>query len=557
MSKDKQTIDGLKNDDNITMISNEQINDDNNDNKKNGRLTWNDQTEELLVGWADNGAIYKWLHEESHKKYRITSYWYALPIIILSGALGILNVSLEGYVPPDYMKIAQASIGGINFFVTVLTIIQNYFKYAESSDEHRKSGIGWGKFYRNISIELSVNRSHRKDPDFFIKLARNEYDRLLEESPTIPDDIIEKFNTTFKKQQKTNKKKLDKLKKKSQNQTTQLYQSMSTTDLQNIDNLTQNDELILPDICGTIVHTKVFKDKNVDIPIVSEKSSNDVDYIKLFEEKFTSLENIINEKLKPINEPIKTETETEDSDINKKLYKKINELETFLFEIKNSNQPINPNINANINRRNIRSYSINEKDDKPLNRKSINLPQDNYINNARNILNEIKSLNKNNQTITSTVELEKNKDSNILNELVNKGAVKKMLNRYTIDLGKPINTPILNSTNITPITTPTLKYINNIKNNNINDVVIDINSIKDIDDIKDDNIKDDNNIAINNPLYNTDTDNDDTDNIDTDTDTDNEIDINDINIDKNSFTTPKAEEIKKIDLSDIPNLKLE
>jgi len=463
------------------------------------------------------------------------------------------------------MKIAQASIGGINFFVTVLTIIQNYFKYAESSDEHRKSGIGWGKFYRNISIELSVNRSHRKDPDFFIKLARNEYDRLLEESPTIPDDIIEKFNITFKKQQKNNKKKLEKLKKKSQN--SQFFQSMTQIDTQN-DNSIQNNDLILPDICGTIIHTKVFKDKNSDIlPVISEKSDN-IDYLKLLENKISSIETIINNRLPiiPINNTIINDDKNDDNDdINKKLYKKINDLENFLLDIKttNNNIPINPNINSNPfpTKKITRSYSITN---------------DNYINNARNILNEIKNLNKNNIPIPSTIELEKNKDSNILNDLVNKGAVKKMLNRYTIDLGKTSNTPNLNpiqSSNInTPILNPIqssnnsfnnintpendniITSINNsfksINNNPTNDIIIDINNIKELpskndnitninDNITDinDNITNIDDINIINPLHDTDT--------DTDTDTDNQI------------LTPKIEDIKKIDLSNISNFKLD
>jgi len=120
-------------------------NNDKNDNynveikqNKEGKLIWNIQTEDLLVSWADNAACYKWLHEETYKKYSFKKHWFALPIIILSAALGLLNVGLQGYVPQEYMNLAQACIGGINFFVTVLTIIQNYFKYAESSDDHHK-----------------------------------------------------------------------------------------------------------------------------------------------------------------------------------------------------------------------------------------------------------------------------------------------------------------------------------------------------------------------------------------------------------------------------------
>ena len=33
-------------------------------------LSWTDQIESLLSGWADTAAVYKWLHDKSHRKYK-------------------------------------------------------------------------------------------------------------------------------------------------------------------------------------------------------------------------------------------------------------------------------------------------------------------------------------------------------------------------------------------------------------------------------------------------------------------------------------------------------
>ena len=38
--------------------------------KKDSRLEWTDQIESLLSGWADTAAVYKWLHDKSHRKYK-------------------------------------------------------------------------------------------------------------------------------------------------------------------------------------------------------------------------------------------------------------------------------------------------------------------------------------------------------------------------------------------------------------------------------------------------------------------------------------------------------
>ena len=132
--------------------------DDSRDLTKIGRLTWTDQTEELLVGWADVSACYKWLHEDSYRKYSKKNYYFAVPIIVLSTLSGTLSVSISGYVPDQYVSYAQAGIGSVNIFTGVLTTLQSLFKYAQLSEAHNNVSIGWSKLQRNIAIALSVDR---------------------------------------------------------------------------------------------------------------------------------------------------------------------------------------------------------------------------------------------------------------------------------------------------------------------------------------------------------------------------------------------------------------
>ena len=163
--------------------------------KSTPRLTWTNETEALLQGWADISSCFKWMHENSFRKYSKVNNYFAIPIIVLSTISGTLNVSLQGYVPAQYLNVAQAGIGGLGIFTGILTTLQNLFKYAQLSEAHNNVSIGWSKLNRNIQIELSVERSSRKDADSFIKICRSEYDRLIEQSPTIPIDIINAFKS--------------------------------------------------------------------------------------------------------------------------------------------------------------------------------------------------------------------------------------------------------------------------------------------------------------------------------------------------------------------------
>jgi len=268
-----------------TPISPIQVGDDKKDSniKPTPRLTWTNETEALLQGWADIASCFNWMHNSSFRKYSKVNNYFAIPIIILSTVGGTLNVSLQGYVPSNYLNYAQAAIGGLGIFTGILTTLQNLFKYAQLSEAHNNVSIGWSKLNRNIQIELSVARDSRKDADSFIKICRSEYDRLIEQSPTIPLDIIELFKNTFKEQNKRKKEeKLNKLKER-ENVRKQVSKGKTSQYMMNILDEIDEDELVLPDICDSINHTKVYKSVLIDKPIIDTQIDltsklNDTEY---------------------------------------------------------------------------------------------------------------------------------------------------------------------------------------------------------------------------------------------------------------------------------------
>jgi hypothetical protein len=70
-------------------------------------------------------------------------------------------------------------------------------KISELNEGHRIAGISWDKFSRNIRIELAKDPNERMKAEPFLKMSRQEFDRLMETSPSIPPDIIKTFMTTF------------------------------------------------------------------------------------------------------------------------------------------------------------------------------------------------------------------------------------------------------------------------------------------------------------------------------------------------------------------------
>ena len=73
----------------------------------------------------------------------------------------------------------------------------SFLKYAEVYEAHRIAAVSWSSLGRSIQIELALKAERRKNCRDFLKVSRAEYDRLLESSPGIDQDIIALFNKRF------------------------------------------------------------------------------------------------------------------------------------------------------------------------------------------------------------------------------------------------------------------------------------------------------------------------------------------------------------------------
>jgi hypothetical protein len=172
-----------------------------NDNKRDTQK-WTKEQEELLAGWSERASGYRWLHSRSEKLYRCRNYTYTIPVIILSTLTGTANFAMDSFVPEENKQLAMACVGGVNIFAGILSTLQNFLRYAELMESHRVSEVSWSKLSRDIAVELTLEPKMRKPALDFLNVCRAEYDRLIEQSPTIDDNIIRRYKSEFKKIEK-------------------------------------------------------------------------------------------------------------------------------------------------------------------------------------------------------------------------------------------------------------------------------------------------------------------------------------------------------------------
>jgi hypothetical protein len=159
---------------------------------------WNSSQEDLLRDWAEVAGSYRWLHYKAHMWFKRRNLRYMIPLIIMSTVTGTANFA-QGTFPKSFNYVPEI-IGGINLIAAVLTTLYQLLKISELMESHRLTSINFGKFSRNLRVELTLpDKDRSSGGKDLIKLSRNEIDRLIEQSPTIPRHILASYEKRFEK----------------------------------------------------------------------------------------------------------------------------------------------------------------------------------------------------------------------------------------------------------------------------------------------------------------------------------------------------------------------
>tara|TARA_B100000497_G_scaffold86852_1_gene96817 strand:- start:3 stop:701 length:699 start_codon:yes stop_codon:yes gene_type:complete len=166
---------------------------------------WCEKQERLLIKWAEKAAGYRWLHNHARLYYQKQNDYLSYPSIVIAsitgvGGFAVLNPSGNEGVSQDTknnIMIIQYFFAFLNVLAGILTSISKFSQSLPLSEAHSLMCVSWSKFYRCIDMELSLDVKHRGGVVEFIMKSREEYDKLLDDSPDIPAISIKAFLTQF------------------------------------------------------------------------------------------------------------------------------------------------------------------------------------------------------------------------------------------------------------------------------------------------------------------------------------------------------------------------
>ena len=167
------------------------------DKEKKLPKIWHPQQEKILKSWGEAAACYRYMHYQAYCSYKKLSMKFTIPLIIVSTVTGTANFAQETF-PPTVQPVVPSAIGGLNLITAIATTIMQFLKINELMEGHRVASVQYGKLSRTIRLELTLPLSERiQDGTTMVENCRNEYDRLIEQSPNVPKQTIDDFEKEF------------------------------------------------------------------------------------------------------------------------------------------------------------------------------------------------------------------------------------------------------------------------------------------------------------------------------------------------------------------------
>lgn len=165
-------------------------------------IHWSEPLETLIAQEGEKCRGLAWIHQKSETFYSKRNNFIAIPVIVLSTLSGTASVGSSSLFQGE-TQISSIVIGLVSIGVGILNTISSYFAFSRKAESHRIAYLSYSKLFQIVSVEMSLPRSEREDPESLLKKIRDTMERLAETTPTPPDSILAEFNTRFKDEDKS------------------------------------------------------------------------------------------------------------------------------------------------------------------------------------------------------------------------------------------------------------------------------------------------------------------------------------------------------------------
>jgi hypothetical protein len=127
------------------------------------KTSWTEEHERIMLILHKYANIQYKLYHKTYIRYKKKLGYYRIPIIIITGIMGLLSISNSGYVPKTYTKWISLLVGMTNVAVTIISLIETFKKIDITKTQSLESYMNYKKINDEISLILRLPQHERKD----------------------------------------------------------------------------------------------------------------------------------------------------------------------------------------------------------------------------------------------------------------------------------------------------------------------------------------------------------------------------------------------------------
>jgi len=155
---------------------------------------WNDKNEKIIISIGENASSYKWMHERCASTYKLIHKIFSVVLILFSTGL-----SAESIIPNDENNQAISILRRVfTYIITVLSVIQNFLKMEQLSEQHMSAATRFSELYHEIQQQMCMFRRDRNNATEYLSTVLKKYDSLVVAGPSINTIVLNQFKNTFR-----------------------------------------------------------------------------------------------------------------------------------------------------------------------------------------------------------------------------------------------------------------------------------------------------------------------------------------------------------------------
>ncbi|MEU5965908.1 SLATT domain-containing protein [Micromonospora parva] len=147
------------------------------------------QADKLLQTWLRRAREGQHSHHEAGKFLKRANYWLAVPVIVITTALGTGAFATLTSNVPGLLKI---TFGVLSIAAAILSALQIHLRFPERAEKHKTLGAQYGNVRRRIEAILATPHQERGDRQSLLDEVRGRFDALSSEGDVVSRRIFDK-----------------------------------------------------------------------------------------------------------------------------------------------------------------------------------------------------------------------------------------------------------------------------------------------------------------------------------------------------------------------------